>query len=159
MKITLSNELAYLVGLWKARPSLRGLGVSGSGEASEIFMRETLAQKLVTPEKIVVGDREAYFFHTAYKNFFGKIVREQIEIFHKRNAKAAHYLAGFFDGCGGVNEFRGVFLTKTTASDEMLLERLGFRTKYVHGKLFIQKPEEFIQLIKPFLKHSVKNKL
>lgn len=159
MKIRLTNELAYLVGLWKARPSQKGLGVFGSGEASEIFILGTLALTLIEPNKIILEKGGAYFFHTAYKNFFEKVVREQLEIFRSKNKKTAYYLAGFFDGCGGVSERGSVFFAKATSNDEMLLERLGFRTKFLQGKLFLLKPSEFIEFVKPFLKHSVKNKL
>ncbi|MBI5159245.1 hypothetical protein HY992_03945 [Candidatus Micrarchaeota archaeon] len=159
MKIRLTNELAYFIGLWKSRPSPKGLGISCSGEASEIFIHETLALKLIEPSKILVEGNSVHFFHTAYKNFFEKVVREQLEIFHSKNKKAASYLAGFFDGCGGISEQGGVFIAKATPSDEMLLERLGFRTIHLHGKVFVLKPREFTEFIKPFMKHSIKNYL
>ena len=151
MKIKVDAELAYLAGLWKTRRSEKGLGICGGSEILEIFIKLVLSKQMTTPEKILSEQDCVFFHHTAYKNFLEKFGADALETLTKRNEKAAAYLAGMFDGCGGVKG-NAIFLARASLQDEILLERLGFRTLR-RGRVLYIKPAGFIEFIASFIKH------
>ena len=153
MKISLTPELAYLIGLWKARPSFQGLGVGGSEAAQQEFAERVLELKLAPPEKILSKENNTFFFHTALKNFFKKTVEEELNVFKKRSLKTAAFLAGWFDGCGGIEAEKKVpFFARASDEDELLLGRLNFKAIRVGSRVFIIRPKEFFEFVYPHLR-------
>ena len=138
MKINLSPETAYFAGLWKARKIPHGIGISGNSEAQQIFVSEAMKTFKIPPEKILVKDELVYFYHSAIRKFLEGVVEGELEFFQWKNEFAFNFLAGMFDGSGGVDEEKGaVYLTRTTRADQQLLERLGFMTAKRGGKLYL----------------------
>jgi len=130
MKLKLTARLAYLLGIWKARASTEGVGIEGRGELADIFIREVLSQKLTTGERIQLRGEKVFFYHSRLRAFFQECERERLE--------------------------RGIpFLARADREDEFLLDRLGFRTRRVRGKLFVSPAREYASLILPFCRHSV----
>ncbi|VVB65600.1 Uncharacterised protein [Candidatus Gugararchaeum adminiculabundum] len=141
MKINLTPELAYLIGLWSKRRSDNGIGIQGNPRLCEIFLKQILELKLVPPEKIKLGvDDKIFFYHSAYEKFFQKVQRESLEIFREKNDKAAAYIAGVFDAMGGTELVKGkklCYLANATLNDEMILSRLNFHIIKHNKKLFV----------------------
>src|SRR5271157_4405037 len=107
MKIKLTPELSYIIGLWRKSRCSEGLGVEGNKSILEIFSQEALEKQLTTSDKMLTGDEKVYFYHTAYRKFFQQIEKEQLERFKYLNEYAANYLAGMFDAAGAIDQ-RGV---------------------------------------------------
>jgi len=152
MKIKLTPELSYIIGLWRKRQSFEGLGVKGSPELLEVFSKEVLNQEITTPDKIVSEETRVYFYHTAYRKFFADIEKEQLERFKYLNEYAANYLAGLFDAVGNISPEGVVSFTKLRKEDEILLLRLGFNVKKRDGRFVIEKPVIFLAFIKNYVK-------
>lgn len=152
MKIKLTPELAYLIGLWRKTRSYEGIGVHGDQSLLEVFTKEILDQKLTTTDRIVSEEKRVYFFHTAYKRFFAEVEKEQLERFKYMNEYAANYLGGLFDGIGEIDEKGVVWLSRLNRQDEMMLLRLGFGTKPRGDKRILEKPVLFLAFIKNYVK-------
>lgn len=153
MKIRLTPQLAYLIGVWKGRKIPKGIGIRGSGEIREIFLKGVIDTLKIPPEKIQLRDDEIFLYHAVYRKYFEEAEANQVDIFTKRNEHSASYLAGIFDSCGGV-EGDTPYLARASEKDQMLLELLGFRARFRKGKLVITNPREFIVFVRDFLKHS-----
>ena len=152
MKIKLSPELAYVIGLWRKSRCNEGLGVMGSKEVLEVFTKEALDRGMTTSDKMLTADEKVYFYHTAYRKFFQEIEKEQLERFKYLNEYAANYLAGMFDASGAIDEKGVVTLGGTTNQDEMMLLRLGFVTKRRSERLIIERPVIFLKFIKNYVR-------
>jgi len=152
MKIKLTPELSYIIGLWRKSRCFDGLGVRGGKELLEVFSKEILDRQLAPPEKMLTGDDKVYFYHTAYRKFFQEVEKEQLERFKYLNEYAANYLAGMFDASGDIDERGVVSLLRANRQDEMMLLRLGFVTKRRAERLIIEKPLVFLAFIKNYVK-------
>ena len=152
MKIKLTPELSYIIGLWRKSRSLEGLGVIGDSSLLEVFSKEVLEKELITPDKMLTEKDKVYFYHTAYRKFFQEIEKEQLERFKYLNEYAANYLAGFFDAVGHVDERGIISLHKTNRQDEMMLLRLGFVTRRRGDSLIMERPVVFLTFIKSYVK-------
>jgi hypothetical protein len=152
MKIKLTPELSYIIGLWRKSRTLEGLGVSGNDNLLEVFSKEVLEKELTTPDKLLTEKDRVYFYHTAYRKFFQQIEKEQLERFKYLNEYAANYLAGIFDAVGQVDERGIVSLRKANRQDEMMLLRLGFVTKRKDNLLIMERPIVFLTFIKSYVK-------
>lgn len=152
MKIKLTPELSYVIGLWRKSRTLEGLGVSGNDNLLEVFSKEVLEKELTTPDKLLTEGDRVYFYHTAYRKFFQQIEKEQLERFKYLNEYAANYLAGLFDAVGHVDERGIVSLRKANRQDEMMLLRLGFVTKRKDNLLIMERPIVFLTFIKSYVK-------
>lgn len=153
MKINLTPQLAYLIGIWKTRRTKEGIGIFVKGdELKGIFMQTVLKLGLTTPEKLQVEEAKVYFYHSAYLAFFEKVVAEELERFKYKNEYAANYLAGMFDAVGGETKEGSLFLENGTREDEMLLLRLNFRAKKMGKRIFIYSADEFWAFVKPYSK-------
>ena len=138
MKIKFNPNVAYFTGLWKARKIREGVGISGDSEALQIFISEAINTLGIPPEKIQVKGSKAYFYHSAYRRYFESVVADELGIFKWRNDFACMFIAGIFDGCGGVDEREGtVFFTRATGADQMLMERLGLGVRRIGARLFV----------------------
>ncbi|MEW6722782.1 MAG: hypothetical protein AB1324_05970 [Candidatus Micrarchaeota archaeon] len=152
MKIKLSPELSYLIGLWRKSRCTEGLGVRGGKGILEIFAKEALERQLTTPDKMLSDEMRVYFYHTAYRKFFQQIEKEQLERFKYLNEYAANYLAGMFDSSGFIDERGVVSMGGATKQDEMMLLRLGFQTRRRADRLVIERPVVFLTFIKNYVK-------
>lgn len=154
MKIKLTPRLAYLIGLWKARKTKEGIGVSGKIEIRDIFLREVLGMKLTEAKKVQVQENMIFFYHSAYRAFFQEVVKNQIERFKYKNEYAARYLAGMFDGFGGMSrDKKHAYFAEGTFQDEMLLLGLGFKVGRRGKKVIVGRPKKFLAFIRPYLKY------
>ncbi len=152
MKIKLTPELSYMIGLWRKSRCQEGLGVRGGKEVLEIFSKEALEKQLTTPDKLLSADDKVFFYHTAYRKFFQEIEKEQLERFKYLNEYAASYLAGMFDSAGAIDERGVVSIGQASKQDEMMLLRLGFVTKRRGDRLIVERPIVFLTFIKNYVK-------
>ncbi len=209
MKINLTPELSYVIGLWKARRTSEGVGISGTDRICGIFLEQVIKLKLAEPNKIQLKEEEnifveqkkenikeekggagkegilktakegvaevapeetgkkrvfapvvkgragnkVFFYHSAYRAFFDKVLEDRLERFKYKNEFAAQYLAGVFDGVGGIGKTDGaLFFEHGDREDEMLLLRLDFRVKKVGRRIIVIEKEKFLEFVKPYLK-------
>lgn len=152
MKIKLTPELSYIIGLWRKARAPEGLGVVGDKDLLEIFSKEAIEKELTTSDKILIEENKVYFYHTAYRKFFQQIEKEQLERFKYLNEYAANYLAGLFDAVGSVDERGLISLGGMNREDKIMLLRLGFATKRKEGKTIIDRPLLFLAFIKNYVK-------
>ena len=150
MKIKLSPELSYLIGLWRKSKSFDGLGVRGKKELLEIFSKEAIDNKLITSDKILYDETQVFFYHTAYRKFFQEIEKNQLERFKYLNDYSASYLAGMFDAVGNIDEKGIISIDKMNRQDDMLFLRLGFKTKKVPGTRIMERPLVFLAFIRSY---------
>ena len=152
MKVKLSPELSYIIGLWRKSRCFDGLGVKGDKTLLEVFSKEVLDKQLTVSGKLLATEDKVYFYHTAYRKFFQEVEKEQLERFKYLNEYAANYLAGIFDAIGEIDDRGVVSLSKTNRQDEMMLLRLGFVNKRRGERLIIEKPIVFLAFIKNYVK-------
>lgn len=141
MKLT--KELAELIGFWKMRRTRKGVGVIGNIEVQERFVKKVLLLNLMPVEKIVASEKAVWFSHIRIKSFFEKIVKNQAEIFDRRNNISAAYLRGMYESTGD-----GPTISNISFSDQLLIERLGFNTKKKDNRLLIRDIDKFKEFIK-----------
>jgi len=159
MKIKLTPELSYLIGLWRKCRAYEGLGVKGNDELLGIFSKEAISQGLAQPDKMLTEGDRVYFYHSAYKKFFQEVEKNQLERFKYLNDYAANYIAGLFDSAGSIDEKGVVSLARMSKEDELLLLRLGFNTKRKSGLLMVERPLVFLAFIKNYTKLFRGNKI
>ncbi len=152
MKIKLTPELSYIIGIWRKARCPEGLGVQGNKSVLEVFTKEALDRQLSTSDKMLTTDDRVYFYHTAYRKFFQEVEKEQLERFKYLNEYAASYLAGMFDASGSIDERGLVSFSNTTKQDEILLLRLGFQARKRGGRLYVERPVVFLTFIKNYVK-------
>jgi len=152
MKVKLTPELAYIIGLWRKCRAFDGLGIKGNKELLELFSKEVLDKELTTSDKLLTGEDSVYFFHTAYKKFFQDIEKDQMQRFKYLNEYAANYLAGIFDAVGEIDENGIVSMRKMNRNDEMMMLRLGFHTRKRGEYLVVERPVVFLAFIKNYIK-------
>ena len=152
MKIKLTPELSYVIGLWRKARCVEGLGVRGSKEVIEVFSKEALDKELTTSDKLLSTDNKVYFYHTAYRKFFQEVEKEQLERFKYLNEYAANYLAGMFDVTGHIDDRGVVSMWNSNKQDEMMLLRLGFQTRRRGERVVIERPVVFLTFIKNYVK-------
>ena len=155
MKIKLDTKLAYLIGLWKARKTTIGLGVGGDEQINQIFIEKSAERLGVSPNNFKFEGKRVFFFHTAYRKYFQETEEGELDIFRRKNEVASAFLAGYFDGNGGIEGERNdrIYLSRAGDNEKALIERLGFKTVFRSGKLYMIKPKEFIFFIIPFISH------
>ena len=152
MKIKLTPELSYVIGLWRKSRTQEGLGVQGEKAILEVFSQEALNQKLTTPDKMLTEEDKVYFYHTSYRKFFQQIEKEQLDRFRYLNEYAANYLAGLFDSAGYIDDKGIVSLYNLNRQDEVMLLRLGFNTRKRGSIHVIERPVVFLTFIKNYVK-------
>ena len=152
MKIRLTPELSYIIGLWRKCRSFDGLGVKAKPKVVEVFSKEVLDNELTTSDKLLTDKGKVYFYHSAYRKFFQEIVKDQLYRFRYLNEYAANYLAGMFDAVGEVDEKGIVYFRKGNIEDEMLLLRLGFGGRKRGERLVVERPLPFLAFIKNYVK-------
>ena len=145
----LNKELAYLIGFWKVRSTRDGIGIVGEEEVQQKFVAELLKNKLTTPERILLKENIVMFHHIKIRNELLEVVKNQNDIFARKNKLTAAYIKGMYDSQGSFEN--GILLiNNTTFQDQMLIERLGFYTQRKKGILRIKSPEKFFMFIKKY---------
>ncbi len=152
MKIKLTPELSYVIGLWRKARTSEGLGVQGGKELLEIFAKEALDKGLTTSDKMQAAEDRVFFYHTAYRKFFQQVEGEQLERFKYLNEYAANYLAGMFDASGSVDERGVVSMAGASKQDEMMLLRLGFQTRRRADRIVVERPVVFLTFIRNYVR-------
>lgn len=150
MKIKLTPELSYLIGMWSKRKAKEGLGIEAPKEVQEIFAKCALEQGLTTSDKMLSSETKIYFYHGKWRKFFQEIESEKFDRYKYINEYSASYLAGLFDAVGRISEQGIIYLTKFGNDDELLLLRLGFPTMKKEHALVIGKPKAFLTLIRNY---------
>jgi hypothetical protein len=150
MKIKLTPELSYIIGLWSRRRCAEGLGIEAGKELQQIFAQTVLEQKLTETDKLLSDENRIYFYHGKYRKFFQEIEQEKLERYKYINEYSANYLAGVFDAAGGISEQGVIYLERFGTSDEVLLLRLGFPPRKIDGKMAIGRPRAFLAFIKNY---------
>ena len=149
MKIRLTPELSYIIGMWSVRKSNVGIGVRGLPHVREYFVKAVLETGLSTSSKILFSGKKAYFYHSGYKKFFNDVENELDKRFKSRNNFSRAFVAGMFDAAGkmegDIPKMFGIGLDK-----QLLIERLGFRLVKSGKYLIPSPPREFIEFIKPY---------
>jgi len=152
MKIRLTPELSYLIGLWKVLKINAGLGISGDKDVLNMFIKLALEQGLTEPNKFQMDENKVYFYHTKYKKFFYKITDSELEKFKYINDYSGNFVAGLYDAGGEITDRGIVRIRGLNKTDEILLMRLGFLTERRKDYVVIMKPRIFLRFIKPYLK-------
>lgn len=152
MKIKLTPELSYVIGLWRKSRCIEGIGIRGGKELLEVFAQEVLEKQLSTSDKLLTGEDKVYFYNTAYRKFFQQVENEELDRFKYLNEYAASYLAGTFDASGAIDEKGVVSLQRANRQDEMMLLRLGFVVRRRADRLVIERPVVFLTFIRNYVK-------
>ena len=58
MKIRLTPQLAYIIGLWKTRRTKEGIGIVGGRKIVEVFLKKIIDAKIAQPDKIQLREME-----------------------------------------------------------------------------------------------------
>lgn len=149
MKVKLTPQLAYVIGMWSVRPSRIGIGVHGLPHVCEYFIKGVLEASLMPSSKILLSGKNAYFYHSGYKRFFVEVDKDLENRFRHKNQYSAAFVAGIFDATGKLEEeiprLYGLKLDK-----QLLIERLGFRLVRKDKFHIPTPPREFIDFIKPY---------
>lgn len=152
MKVKLTPELAYLIGLWRKCKAFEGLGVHARQDVLETFSKEVITHGLATTDRMLTEENKVYFYHSAYRKFFQDIEKDQLERFKYLNEYAANYLAGLFDAVGEIDEKGILSFERMNRQDELMLLRLGFQSKRKKEKLVVERPLIFLAFIKNYVK-------
>ena len=149
MKIKLTPELAYIIGMWSTRKSWVGVGVRGLPHVCDFFIQAVIGAGLMPSSKILLSGKKAYFYHSGYKRFFSDIEREMDLRFKHKNAYSAAFVAGIFDASGRIDKNGVPIMTGIGLDKQLLIERLGFRLIKEGKYLIPSPPREFLTFIKP----------
>ena len=168
MKLKLTPELSYIIGLWKETRTKEGIGVHGTEEHLSLFSKAVLEAELTEPTKLLTTKQEEseedfenefakekgsiYFYHTSYRKFFQKVIDDELERFKYINEYSGNFLAGIFDAVGAITEDGKVYLSRCTQKDQMLLSRIGFNPIRKGKLVYFTRPKKFLVYIKPFTK-------
>lgn len=169
MKMKLTPELSYIIGLWKENRTKEGIGVEGEGELLSLFAQCVMGAGLTEPNKLLTKSPELregeepvesesdfsergsiYFYNTSYRKFFQKVIDDELERFRYKNEYSANFFAGLFDAAGLITEEGKVCLRRCTQKDEMVLYRLGFNPVRKGKATYFTRPLKFLAYIKPF---------
>ena len=152
MKIKLTPELSYIIGLWGPVRTEEGIGVEGDDELLSIFSSEIIKLGLAEPNKIQHFEGKVFFYHSAYRKFFQDVLKYKAERFKYKNKYMANYLAGLFDSCGLIDDNGLVFFAVNDLVLESILNRINFKPKKKKQGILIRDPLKFLLFIKPLLK-------
>lgn len=149
MKIMLTPELAYVIGMWTTKKSKIGVGIYGMPHIRDYFIKGVLNANLMPANKILTSGKRIYFYHNGYKKFFNEIEKDLERKFRKKNEISSAFYAGMFDAGGKIE--KGTCMFFNIGQEKFrLLENLGFRIERV-GKFFVPAPQEkFKELIQKY---------
>jgi hypothetical protein len=146
MKFT--PELAYVIGMWHASKSRKGIGVCG--EHAPVFAQEVLRLGLPPEGKLVSEGSCIFFYHHRWKKYFLQILDDRLHRFKFFNEYSASYFAGIFDASARLEE--GKLLIFADKTDEFLLNNLNFYT-FRRGRMVeILQKTPFFAFIRAYVK-------
>lgn len=156
MKIKLTPQISYVIGLWKLRKTKEGIGISGNENLRTAFIKGIIDANLTSSDKIQIDRMKVFFYHTAYRKYFQDILKEQEEKFKYHNDYSRAFLAGLYDSKGGESrDKKFVYIVDADKHDEMTLLRLGFKVKLFKNQLNIANKNEFLAYIGKYRKMDV----
>lgn len=158
MKLKLTPQLSYLIGLWKYRRSAEGLGAQGLDEMCQVFAAELVNCGIAKPEEVKVEGGKVYTYHSAYRKFFEDTLARQDEVFKYNNDYSAAFYAGLFDAVGGENAGK-VFLARADNADEICLMRMNWKVVRTGGKIWIGPADQFRAWIRQYKKVELPQKM
>ena len=120
MKFKLNPLYAYVIGMWHAMPSKKGIGVCG--DAAPYFAKLCLESNIST-KMLQQGDC-IFFYHSKLKKFFNLIIKERKERFKYPNDFSASYFAGMFESSGYLSN--GKIGLRGDEVDEFILHSFRF---------------------------------
>jgi len=153
MKIRLTPELSYIIGLWVHCRTEKGIGIRGDGETVSNFAKSCLDLKIAVPGKLLYGENYIFFYNSAIKKFFEKIYNDRIERFKYGNDYSSAYLAGLFDSWGSVEKGR-IAIKNLDAFDKNLLDNLRMLPRDMGRFTIIGKDRAFLKFISPYVKKN-----
>jgi hypothetical protein len=151
MKIRLTPELSYFIGLWGYARSAKGIGVRGSDDLVEAFAKTCLDMKLTGPGKMLYAENEIFFYNSALQKFMNLVWSERTERFKYGNDYSAAYIAGIFDATGSL-EGRRLCMRRIDVIDLTLLSNLKLLPEERRGRVFIGREKAFLKFISPYIK-------
>ena len=143
MKIT--NEIYWLFGFIKPRKTKKGIGIYGSMELQQKFLKKVLELGITKPEKFLINKDRISFRHIKLENTLKKIEENKFEIFSRKNKATCYFLKGLYESCG-----EGKKLKNISNSDQLLIERLGFITKRLGKDIYIINFDSFKEFLNKF---------
>ncbi len=153
-RIRINPDASYMLGLFHCAKSNGSIEIETRNEkVIERFAAIAVNYFKVAPEKIRISKNEAT--NTAsipsirVKRMLSKAMEEREHIFKYRNEYSASYFAALSDMCSNENK-EGFYLYKIDATDEIILERIGFHTKHEKGRCYIRNAKEFKAFVKQF---------
>ncbi|MFA5381564.1 MAG: hypothetical protein WC356_00200 [Candidatus Micrarchaeia archaeon] len=156
MKIKLTPEMSYVIGLWKLKKTTEGIGISGNENLRTAFIKGIITAKLTTSDKIQIDRMKVFFYHTAYRKYFQDILKEQEDKFKYHNEYSKAFLAGLYDAKGGESrDKKFIYIVDADKHDEMTCLRLGFKVKLFKKQLLIANKNEFLAYIGKYRKMDV----
>ena len=120
MKFKLNPFYAYIIGMWHAMPSKKGIGVCG--DAAPHFAKMCLESHIST--KMLQEGSCIFFYHSKLKKFFNLVIEERKERFKYPNDFASSYFAGMFDSSGCLTN--GKIMLRGDEVDEFILHSFRF---------------------------------
>jgi len=150
MKIKLTPEISYVLGLWRHRKTRNGIGVSGNEQLLAVFTKAVIDAGMAVPGKLLSDKDSVYFYHTAYRKYLQEIEEKLSDVFKHKNEYSQKYLAGLFDAKGGFSDEGYPYISGADKKDEMVFLRLGFRCKLERGVLAIVDIKGFKEYIKDY---------
>jgi intein/homing endonuclease len=165
--IPLDEELAYILGLWKADRCSTAKGIVGlknkDEELLKVFRNFIEKIKLEVKERTVEGygqTKEVYCCSMPLRRIFEYVSANRVKIFSNKQLILS-YLAGIIDGdgSGGDNSHLVIFYSRDemeeVEKDSQLIKKLGFDTtikiKSNHIRLYVLKPSQLIRNLWPFI--------
>jgi len=153
LKIKLTPELSYIIGLWIHYKVEKGIGIRSDEATLMNFATACLDLGIAVPGKLLYGENEVFFYNSAIRKFFDKVESERIERFKYGNDYASAYLAGLFDSLGSVERGR-VCMKNLDIFDKNLLDNLRMFPKNAGRFTIIGKDKAFLKFISPYVKKN-----
>ncbi len=152
-KLQLTPDISYVLGLY-ACGSRTDIGVeTNSIDLLARFARIAIEELDADPKKLLVEEHskrtKAFFFNSKLKKLFDKALDRRENLFKYKNDYSANYFAGIYD-CKGGKDAKGLYLKDLDTRDDIMLEKLGFRTKVAGSKKYLISEKAFIDFIKKF---------
>jgi hypothetical protein len=152
-KLKLSPRVAYMLAIYSYSGS-GAIGVMSKHEAvTARFLKLVMEEYGIEPNRILFEETEqgqlAYFYNSKLQKLFEKTLERKEVVFKYKNDYSAAYFAGIYDERGSKGS-RQYCIEGLRADDSLLLERLGFHTKWKNRRAYITNGVTFIEFIRPF---------
>lgn len=156
-KLRLTPDVCYIFGVYSCNSTKESgvIRMSSNNEAYlERFVEISINKLLIEPNKLLMNrdittkEYTIKFYNSKIKKFFDKSHERIDHIFKYKNDYTANYFAGIFDKSGRYDK-RGIYFYKPTATNIILLERLGFHTTQAKN-IRIRNEDTFITFINKY---------